>query len=56
MRFLRNDKFVDKVVANCGEFQFQKSIYVTTNLLRLFALLELQISTNLKTLQLKKGN
>jgi hypothetical protein len=43
MRFLRNDKFAGKVVANCGEFQFQKSIYVTTNLLRLFALLGSQI-------------
>jgi hypothetical protein len=49
MRF-RNDKFAGKVVANCGEFQFQKLIYVTTNLLRLFALLGSQIHTNLKSL------
>ncbi len=31
MRFLRNDKFVDKVVTNCGEnqlqWQYQKSIF-----------------------------
>ena len=39
MRFLRNDKFVDKGVANCGEnqwkwqfqFEYQKSIGLTTN-------------------------
>jgi hypothetical protein len=49
MRF-RNDKFGGKVVANCSEFQFQKLIYVTTNLLRLFALLGSQIRTNLKSL------
>jgi hypothetical protein len=40
MRFLRNDKFVDKLVLNCGgnelqwqyQFQYQKSIGLTTNL------------------------
>jgi hypothetical protein len=37
MRFLRNDKFAGKVVANCVEnqLQLQKSILLTTNFHRL---------------------